>query len=160
MNDPYIVKWGDTHFKLAWFEPGEIPADATVTTAHGYCFSDDGLLVVENHRGFELPGGHLDPGENYETAFIREVFEEACVRINGVRLLGYIRVESLHIVTKYPGESFMAFCAANVHVIEPYVVRHECLSRAFIDPFDIRQVHHHWHDIYEPSLRSAIAQYR
>ncbi|MFC3701926.1 NUDIX hydrolase [Reinekea marina] len=159
MNQMHLVTWGDTEYKLQWVLPEDIPKDSIVTTAHGYCFKGDELLVVENHRGFELPGGHLDPGENYEAAFKREVLEEACVHVGNVVLLGFIRVEPLLKTTSlnYPSISYMAFCSSVVEKIEDYLPVHECVSRKYIAPMEIRVVHHHWHEIYEPSLLSAVA---
>ncbi|EAR09144.1 NUDIX domain-containing protein [Reinekea blandensis] len=159
MSKIHIVTWGNADYQLQWVLPEDIPKDSKITTAHGYCFKGDDLLVVENHRGFELPGGHLDPGEGYEAAFKREVLEEACVHVGSVVLLGYIRVEPmLKIFTsKYPAVSYMAFCSSVVKKEEEYSPVHECVSRKYISPMEIRVVHHHWYDIYEPSLLSAVA---
>ncbi|MBU2863812.1 NUDIX domain-containing protein [Reinekea forsetii] len=153
-----IVTWGDKKYKLAWVLPDDLPAEAFITTAHGYCFKGCDLLVVEKHRGFELPGGHLNPGEDYKAAFKREAFEEACVQIGEVVLHGFIRVEPLieNSLSDYPSVSFMAFCSTIVKEEEVYSPQFECISRKYIPLLDIRQVHHSWNDIYEPSLQSAV----
>ncbi len=40
---------------------------------------------------FDLPGGALDPGEDDETALVREFGEETALRVRPVRLLGRAR---------------------------------------------------------------------
>jgi ADP-ribose pyrophosphatase YjhB (NUDIX family) len=158
MQNSHLVKWDGSQFRVSWTTSLRLPEFAIITTAHGYCFFDDSLLVVENHRGFELPGGHLEPQEDYKAAFIREVDEEASVKISEVSLLGYIQVELLDEAPPpdYPLVSYMAFCKAEIVRIDQYVSDFECTSRDFIEPVEIRNVHHTWHEIYEPSLKSAI----
>lgn len=59
----------------------------------GFVFDDDGRVLLVRHptRGWELPGGHIDEGEDACHAFEREVAEEGRVRVRDVRLLGYRR---------------------------------------------------------------------
>lgn len=45
------------------------------------------LLCREDGKGWELPGGHLNSGENFVTGAIREVFEETKIKINKLKLL-------------------------------------------------------------------------
>jgi 8-oxo-dGTP pyrophosphatase MutT (NUDIX family) len=158
MNKKHLVIWEDKEYELSWIQPSDIPVDAVVTSVHGYCFKDESLLVIENQRGFELPGGHLEHGEDYEAAFKREVIEEACIHIANIELLGYIRVEPLvkNSLSKYPPVSYMSFCSSEVKSTEVYSPKFECVSRKYISPLDIRQEHHSWLDIYEPSLLAAV----
>lgn len=53
--------------------------------------SESNLFVKETkNKGYWIAGGHVDPGEDYETAAIREAKEEAGI---DVKLEGIIRVE-------------------------------------------------------------------
>lgn len=159
MAEKQIIDWGDHLVELIWLNSNSNIDEAKIATAHGYCFSEKGLLLVESHRGFELPGGHLESGESTLESFIREVYEEACVMVDEVILLGYIQVNFLDWVetTKYPKLSYMAFCKANIKKQEPYQARYECISRVFIEPIDVRKKHYNWLQVYEPSLQLAIA---
>ena len=47
------------------------------------------LLAVRHHlRGWELPGGNLEPGEGEQLALVREVEEETGLRVEIVGLVG------------------------------------------------------------------------
>ena len=45
------------------------------------------LLCREDGKGWELPGGHLNIGENFVTGAIREVFEETKIKISKLKLI-------------------------------------------------------------------------
>ena len=45
------------------------------------------LLCREDGKGWELPGGHLNRGENYVKGAIREVFEETGINISKIKLI-------------------------------------------------------------------------
>jgi len=50
------------------------------------------LAVRSDLRGWELPGGHVQPGESSQVALVREVREETGLRISVERYVGnYVR---------------------------------------------------------------------
>lgn len=54
------------------------PTDLPVTSACVLATAGERLLLVDvRKRGWDLPGGHLDPGEDAVTALRRELLEEA-----------------------------------------------------------------------------------
>jgi 8-oxo-dGTP diphosphatase len=62
------------------------PFDAVVVVL----FSADKLVLVrDERRAWEFPGGHREGDESYEETAVREVHEEAGARITGVEYLGY-----------------------------------------------------------------------
>ena len=42
---------------------------------------DEVLLVRHRHRGWEIPGGHLDPGERWDHCLARELREEGSATV-------------------------------------------------------------------------------
>lgn len=48
------------------------------------------ILAIKNDRGWEVPGGHVEPGETSEEALIREVEEEAGTTFSNAKLLAMI----------------------------------------------------------------------
>ncbi len=53
-------------------------------TCYAVAFDGDGFLMVRNTRrgGWEMPGGHVEPGETPEQAVEREFLEESGYRIS------------------------------------------------------------------------------
>jgi len=61
----------------AWLGP-DAPTELPVTSACALVTRGTRLLLVEvRSRGWDLPGGHVDPGEDGDQALLRELHEEA-----------------------------------------------------------------------------------
>jgi len=52
-----------------------------VTAVTAYARSGGHLVLVRNPRGWDVPGGRLEPGEGLREALARELREEACARL-------------------------------------------------------------------------------
>lgn len=50
----------------------------------------DQILAIENDRGWEIPGGHIEKGETHEEALVREVQEEAGASFSDAKLFSII----------------------------------------------------------------------
>ncbi|MCL2213208.1 MAG: NUDIX hydrolase [Oscillospiraceae bacterium] len=61
-----------------------------IVAAAGCVEDKDGniLLVKTHHRGWEIPGGQIDVGENLEEGVLREILEESGITATVRRLVG------------------------------------------------------------------------
>ena len=97
---------------------------------------DEILLVRHRHRGWEVPGGHLDPGESWDQCLARELREEGSAtvlrarpfalgrcRINGAKPEGY--------KYSYP-DSYMMFCEVEIDQLLPFGGEMETEDRALV----------------------------
>lgn len=76
-----------SNFKLC--EPGFVPSFEAVTAVAVLAFTPSGELVAaEEHRGPDLPGGHVQVGENSaEETARREAAEEAGITLGAITFL-------------------------------------------------------------------------
>jgi 8-oxo-dGTP pyrophosphatase MutT (NUDIX family) len=73
----------------------DIMPDTTVCTAV-YCLAilpgKRQVVLTRNHRGWEMLGGHIEPGETVQEALLRECLEEGGFTPENHRLFGYRRI--------------------------------------------------------------------
>lgn len=83
------AKWDDN---TPWkFIVSKEKPDSNLCTA-GFCVTlhHGALLLIQNkNRGWEIPGGHIDEGEEIEQALTREVLEETGAIIENPQMFGY-----------------------------------------------------------------------
>jgi len=87
--------------------------DKKVDGVHAYCFCDDKLvLVYAEKKGYWIPaGGGLEVGESVEEAVVREVKEEANMKVLKQKIIGYQEVfepDRIHTQTR------------SICIVEPY----------------------------------------
>src|ERR1700739_681612 len=96
---------------LVTFVPSTNPPDLPVTAVKIYVFTDAGLLLAKvDHRGWDLPGGHIETGETPEDAIGRELKEETGTAVSQFRLIGYLNIINngpSRTGNKYPSHSCM-----------------------------------------------------
>lgn len=84
--------WPETNSRVQ-FMPATVLPDLPITAVKVYVFRDDGLLLANiNSRGWDLPGGHIEPDETPEQAVIRELQEETGGRIEHFEAIGYLKI--------------------------------------------------------------------
>lgn len=134
-----------TGYNLPWLpQPNEIslilddvlPPRELITSALALAFHEGNFLMTNLHqRGWDIPGGHIEPGEAPEQTMRREVMEEAAVELGPVRLLGYQRIRLLGDVPegyRYPQpDSFQVLYIGTVAKILPFSPTAEASARIF-----------------------------
>lgn len=96
-----------------------LPPAHLITSALALAFQGQRILMTNlNARGWDIPGGHLEPGETPEVALHREVWEETGVRLAHVRPFIYQRI------------TLRAPCPPNYRY--PYPASYQCLFFALV----------------------------
>lgn len=83
-----------SRFQLAFAEDGAAieAATETITATFAFVINSNGeLLTLQNERGWDIPGGHIDDDEGVLDATHREVLEEACVTISDPQFYAFIK---------------------------------------------------------------------
>jgi len=141
-----------------------LPSQELVATALAVAFAGDHLLMTNlRSRGWDIPGGHVEPGEHPEETVRREVYEETGATLGSLHLLGYQRLRLLGpapITYGYPyPDCYQVFYWAQVISLDDFLPSAETQGRAFFSPLQART--HPWvqHDreLYETALLLATS---
>jgi 8-oxo-dGTP diphosphatase len=114
----------------------ELPPTGLITSAFVLAFDRRRLLMTKlTDRGWDLPGGHIEPGESPESALRREVLEETACVLGEVRVLGYQHISLLCVAPPdypypYP-DSYQLFYLAQVAVAREFLPTAETGDRNF-----------------------------
>ena len=93
------------------------------------------LLVLDKDRGWNTPGGHVEPGEDFLQALKREVWEEAQCHIKKSEILGCQRITLLEQAKPtYPYPIPTSFQMFYMCELEPdlYKQNNETMGRRFL----------------------------
>lgn len=120
------------------------PLELSVT-ALVLAFSGDRLLQTQLvKRGWDVVGGHIEPGESPEEAVHREAFEEAGARLGTLHLLGYQRLRLLgprQESYRYPyPENYQIFYCARISALDDFVTNAETKGRGLFSPTEAEQL--------------------
>ncbi len=145
MNQTIYEDWNGHNIKLTWLPGDEPPDPALVTSVHGICLHQGLVLAVHvQGRGYNVPGGHVEPGETPDEAFHREALEEGSVK-GTIAYLGKMEVsheenERFDPNGKYPMVGYQLFYRMDVTERLPFNREHECLTRIWVEPEEFRYV--------------------
>ncbi|WP_447402948.1 NUDIX hydrolase [Lysinibacillus sp. fkY74-1] len=162
MTNTY-VNWGESIVKLTWEKNNLLPPHHLITSVHGFCFQGDQLVLVDvNHRGWDFPGGHIEPGESPEDCLKREALEEGYVE-GECKLIGHIIVDHSEnpLWTKnspYPKIGYQLFYKMTITNLLPFGGEFESAQRMFVNPNDIAFYYHKWNILYKEILDCALQQ--
>ncbi len=124
-----------------------------VDAVHAFCFCDGKLVIVydRDRKKWGPVGGGVEPGENVQEAVIREVKEEANMRVTKQQVIGFIDIDEKvkHVVQTRsyckvePYGPFVADPAGDVSEIK------------LIDPLEAKK-YFDWGEIGDYILKRAV----
>ncbi|MDR0270760.1 DNA mismatch repair protein MutT [Paenibacillus sp.] len=136
MNQSIYENWNGHRIKLTWIPGEEKPDPALVTSVHGICLHQGLVLAVHvQGRGYNLPGGHVEPGETPEEGSVKGKIE----------YLGKMEVSHEENALfdpngKYPMVGYQLFYRMDVTERLPFSREHGSLSRIWIEPDELGYV--------------------
>jgi 8-oxo-dGTP diphosphatase len=139
----------------------QLPPLALITAAFGLIFDGDCFLMARlKERGWDIPGGHLEPGESPQETVRREIYEETAVHVGKLQLLGYDKFD-IHAPTPpgypYPYPvSYQLFFWGRVSSLEPFVATDEALERKLFTPAQARRTN--WVQKNQPLYKAALSR--
>lgn len=132
-----------------------------------YCLpvldSGQRIVLTHNYRKWEMPGGHIEPGETIEQALIRECMEEAGFMVSSYSMYAIQKVCSKHPVPNshhgghYPLITYNPFfiVETNMPLRKPTGPNEEILGRKAytLKEISVLRINH------EPFIRAGIDEY-
>ena len=119
----------------------QLPPAERIATALVLAFDRDRLLQTHlAARGWDIVGGHIEPGESPEEAARREAYEEAGARLRELHVLGYQRLRLFgprpdSYRYAYP-DSYQVFYWAHIEALDKFIPTEEARERALFAPGD------------------------
>ncbi len=138
------ISWMPAGSEGRLYQTDELPPANIHRTAFAFAFEGDQMLLTRLvKRGWDIPGGHIDPGESADQAAVRETLEEATVLVEPVELVG---IQELEVFGSMPRGGWpeplgaQLFYLCRVVKILPFVATNEAADRDFFSPEAIRAV--------------------
>lgn len=100
--------WND-NTSWEFYLSDNLPARELCTAVFCLGIYQNQVVLTRTNRGWELLGGHIEPGETVEQTLEREAQEEGGMKVQRYKLFGYRKVTSKVPVHKEQGEGFYPF---------------------------------------------------
>ena len=142
---------------------GTLPPAELITAAIGLIFEGDKLLMTRlRERDWDLPGGHIEPGETPEEAVKREIHEETAARVRNLRVFGHMKI-SIHgpkpegFAYPYPS-GYMVFYMGELLSLDAFSATDEATDRELFAPDDVRRTQWGKQDAFAVLYEAALEE--
>ena len=164
-----IAKYND----IRWLPPGaeitlikstELPAIELVTAVLTLCFSGNRLLMIKHdERGWDIPGGHIEPGETLEETLRREVLEEAGATLSELKCFAHFKTHlngAKPLAYQYPyPTAYMVCYLSKLGSLTEFKGEFETSDRILLSPKEAQSID--WiknnHELYETALAEIFS---
>lgn len=87
------TEWDGEVFINELYETSVIPDVSPVTQVQAVCFTEDGEIVLYKHIDgwFGLPGGKVEPNEDFFEALKREIYEETACQLLNAEIIAFVK---------------------------------------------------------------------
>lgn len=159
--------WGKHKVNLQWRNAQdtiESMSELSISSVHAVpIFENQVVLVRHPQRGWEIPGGHVDPGESPEQALARELVEEAAVSGTSY-VIGSIRVDNTvdpaFISGKYPPVGHQLFYVTLVETLDDFRADYETSERLLVPLAEVFPAYQErWSILVSHAVTTALATY-
>lgn len=137
------------------------PLRELTATALVLAFAGNRLLQTRlSKRGWDIIGGHIEPGETPEEAARREAYEETGARLGPLLMLGYQRLQvsgpkPAFYSHPYP-LSYQIFYWTHIEALDDFTPTEEALERGLFAPAEALELP--WVQTYRELYLAALAQ--
>ena len=158
-NIEFLPQPNEAHIVL----DDQLPPLDLISTALGLFFDGDRLLMTRlRSRGWDIPGGHVEPGETPEQTVRREVYEETSARLGKIAVLSHQKLvihapKPPNYKNPYP-VSYQVLFWGSIAQLDPFVETAEVAERGYFAPAEAQQLA--WVQRHRPLYEAALALVR
>jgi 8-oxo-dGTP pyrophosphatase MutT (NUDIX family) len=106
-------------------DPNKTPVSAVI----GISLHDGNILAVENLRGWDVPGGHIEDGESLDDALRREMMEECGAQLISSKPFAYLKTD-----VDASSPTYMLVYRVTVELQDTYTPHWDVAARAELSP--------------------------
>ncbi len=164
LGPSHLANWGGVDLRITSYAANCVPDRGLVTSAAVIAHQPDGSMLMVKHqlRGWDVPGGRRDvidgTLEDSRNTAIRELWEEAGARVDGLQLIGY---DKLEVIGDPPADyayphpvSYQVFYTGRVTSITPRASNDEIADADFLSTSDVRSTT--WGASHQPLCNEAL----
>jgi 8-oxo-dGTP diphosphatase len=138
--------WPDLESDVHFIPQDTLPTLPT-TAAVIVALEHGDILLIKNTRGWDIPGGHIEPNETPVQTISRELMEEAAATVTSKKQIGYLKVtqrKGNKLNKSYPREGAIIVYVGSGIQLHNYEPQFEATERMLLPIEQLPNYHHNW----------------